>query len=358
MADEKKKPPMPVMTSKAEGSLLALALDPSNGAAFVGGTTGELLKFDAHADAWDLELQLAGERYVAAAALVDATSAKSQLVVGRYDGSLAWYDVAANADKLNEKPVRKVAAAHRGWVRDLVAFDDGRKLASVGDDMLVKVWDARDGKLLAELAGHPTETPQGYVTALYAVAASPDGRYLASGDRAGAVFLWDVEKRCEVRRLACPELYTFDGEKRDRSFGGVRQVRFSPDGKLLAVAGIGQVTNIDGFVGPCRVEVWDWQKGKRVAVCDDEHKAVINDFVWSSDGKRLTGAGGGDAGGVLLVWDVDAATIEKAAKENIKPTLKAKFSGYTHRVAWLETDQRLLAAGFEGVQLWDLTTLA
>ena len=90
-----------------------------------------MLKFDAHADAWDLEMQLAGERYVAAAALVDATNAKSQLVVGRYDGSLAWYDVAANADKLNEKPVRKVAGAHRGWVRDLVAFDDGRKLASV-----------------------------------------------------------------------------------------------------------------------------------------------------------------------------------------------------------------------------------
>lgn len=353
MPDEKKKPPTPTMTAKAEGSLLALALDPRNGMTFVGGSSGAVSAFDVNADAWELQSQLGGERYVSACALLGTSSQKPQLVVARYDGSLAWYDVVDGGATVSAKPTRTVADAHRGWVRDLVAFDGDRKLATVGDDMLVKVRDARDGKLLVEHDKHAKLTPQEYISAIYTIAASPDGRTLASADRVGVVVLFDVESKKELARLNCPELYTFDGEKRDRSFGGVRCVRFSPDGKLLAVAGIGQITNVDGFVGPCRVEIFDWRKAKRIAVLDDDHKGVMNDVVWSSDGKELFGAGGGDGGGVLLRWSIDPA-----AKENIKPSLKVKFNGHTHRLAWIEADRRLLAAGFEGVQLWELSSLA
>ena len=62
----------------------------------------------------------------------------------------------------------------------------------------------------------------------------------------------------------------------------------------LALAGIGQITNVDGFVGPSRLEVWDWQTGKRAASLQDSHQAVLNDVLWSSDGRKLTAAGGGD----------------------------------------------------------------
>jgi hypothetical protein len=283
---------------------------------------------------------------------VGGEGAKSQLVAARYDGSLSWYAVGANDDKLTEKPVHEVAQAHRGWIRDLVAFDGGRRLASVGDDMLVKVWDAKSGKLIAELAGHPLLTPQDYVSSLYAVAATPDGKHLASGDRVGELRFWDVEKRRETGRVQCPGFYTFDPEKRDRSIGGVRRLAFSPDGRLLAAAGIGQISNVDGFVGPCRVEVWDWRAGKRVAALEDDHKAVLNDLAWTVDGKRIAASGGGDAGGVLLAW-----SLGDTGGEEVKPLVKAKFTGHTHRLAWLDDAGRLIAAGFESVQLWDLSEL-
>lgn len=386
MPDDKKQP-NPTQTAKTVGSLYALTLDVREGKAYVGGSAGDVRSLDVRplpqvkaaadakkadekksdAPAWELGPAVVAAKpneadYVGALA-VASVDGRTQLVVGRYDGSLAWYVRDEKRGTLDTKPLRRTAEAHRGWIRDLVAFDDGRKLASVGDDMLVKIWSAADGRLLGTLKGHATETPQGYVSALYTVAASPDGKQLASGDRAGNVFLWNVadletdsdradsEKKPsdrQIGRLAATAFYTFDAEKRDRSFGGVRRVRFSPDGKMLAVAGIGQISNVDGFVGPCRVELWDWRTKKRIITLEDDHKAVLNDVVWSGDGRRIAAIGGGDAGGLLAVWQVDDA----------KPKQKAKFGGHMHRLAWVEQDRLLLAAGFEGVQLWDMTKLA
>ena len=123
----------------------------------------------------------------------------------------------------------------------------------------------------------------------------------------------------------------------------MRRVRFSPDGKLLALSGIGKITNVDGFVGPARMEVWDWRTGKRTAELQDNHQAVLNDMLWSADGRRLTATGGGDGGGLLVVWDVADKT----------PATKIKLKGHVHRLVPIGGGSLLVAAGFEGVQIWD-----
>lgn len=343
MPEEKKKSPEPVRSTKAEGTLLALALDSRSGSAFVGGSRSTVDRVALDADPWELKTALEGKSYVAAMTVLGDES----LAVGRYDGSLAYFPIDAKTGVPKTKPPRTSTAAHRGWIRDLCTFDDGRRLASVGDDMFVRIWEPTKDKPVAEFKGHADETPQGYLSMLYCVAATPDGKHLASGDRVGRVILWDAEKQQESGRFDAPTFYTFDGEKRDRSIGGIRRLAFSPDGKLLALAGIGTVTNIDGFVGPCRIEIWDWQKRKRVMLLEDDHKAVLNDLLWTTDGKRIVAAGGGDAGGILAVWAVD----DPKAKQ------KVKHNGHIQRLAWLEADRRLVAAGFESVQLWDLAKL-
>src|SRR5262249_26126134 len=64
-----------------------------------------------------------------------------------------------------------------------VAFSpDGKRIASGGDDLTVKVWEARTGQEALNLRGH-TET-------IWRVAFSPDGNRIASASRDGPIKIW------------------------------------------------------------------------------------------------------------------------------------------------------------------------
>jgi WD40 repeat protein len=208
--------------------------------------------------------------------------------------------------------------------------------------MLVNLWDAETGQLIRSMDGHARQTPQGYATALYALAVSPDGKLLASGDRVGEVVLWELETGKEIGRLKAPVFYTFDSVKRARAIGGIRSLCFSPDGTKLAVGGIGKVTNVDGFVGPSRVEVWNWQAGEREFVGQDGHKAILNHLAFHPDEPLLIGAGGGDSGGILAFWDL----------EHEKPIHKAKPEGHLQQFALDMDNLQIHAVGHGGFQVW------
>ncbi|HXU13934.1 MAG TPA: hypothetical protein VN708_02300, partial [Terriglobales bacterium] len=66
-----------------------------------------------------------------------------------------------------------------------VAFSpDGRMLASGDEDDKIKLWDVASGKMLRTLAGHKDPVS--------CVAFSPDGRMLASGSIDGTAKLWTI----------------------------------------------------------------------------------------------------------------------------------------------------------------------
>jgi len=270
------------------------------------------------------------ENYISSLLCVNGT-----LISGGFDRRLMWTDIKTG------KRLRSVDDAHDGWIRDVAPFPDGKRMASVGDDMRVILRDAATGRVLQTFEGHKKQTPQGYATALYAVAVSPDGKRIASGDRVGDVCLWDVETGKLIRRLQAPSFYTYDSVKRTRSIGGIRSLCFSPDGKRLAISGIGQVTNVDGFVGPCRVEVWDWQQPERTFTGQDGHKAVLNHVLYDSTGQWLIAGGGGDSGGILAIWN----------EKDKSPVHKHKPKGHLHRFCLTE-DGSIITAGYGGFQIW------
>lgn len=252
----------------------------------------------------------------------------------------AGYDRRLNWTRVEDgEQVRSITDAHDGWIRDVVIADT--RLVSVGDDMRVVVRDVESGEVQHSLAGHKPQTPEHFHSALYAVAVTADGRLAASGDRVGEVRVWDLESGECVQTFQAPGFYTYDAVKRSRSIGGIRSLCFSDDGTTLAVGGIGQVSNVDGFVGPCRVELWDWEKGERTFVGEDSHKAVLNDVAFLPDG-TIVGAGGGDGGGIIAFWD----RSDKKANHKLKP------KGHLQQFVLTDDATTLIACGYDGLQRW------
>src|SRR5206468_891143 len=85
-----------------------------------------------------------------------------------------------------------------------------------GPEMSVRLWDASTGGLLHRW-GMPTSWQDGRV------AFAPQGHLLAASGWDGRVRLWDANSRSEVAVLNC-------------GLQPVRDVAFSPDGSMLAVA--------------------------------------------------------------------------------------------------------------------------
>jgi hypothetical protein len=269
------------------------------------------------------------DNYVSALAWLDGT-----IVSSGYDGRVIWTR-AESGEKIRE------VKAHDGWIRDLILLPGGKQFATVADDMLLKLWDAGTGDLVKTFDGHERRSPEGFATSIYAVAASLDGKYLASGDRIGHVAVWEIESGKRLTRLAAPEFYTYDRRTRDRSIGGIRALRFLPDGRL-AIGGLGPVSNVDGFVGPARFELWNWQAEKMLQRCQDKHHAILDHLEFLPDQNLMIGGGGGDAGPFLGFWEIAAEA----------PMHKAKPKSHIHQFVCDSAGGRILAVGHSGFQIW------
>ncbi len=322
-----------VSSCKAPGTLYCQWFDEAGNKLYGAGSDGALHVVDLSAvteaatKKWPLH-----ENYVTGLVKREAVFISSS-----YDRTLAWTDAETGV------LIRRVPA-HAGWIRELVMSADGQRVVTVGDDMQVKVWNAQSGEALSTLSGHASQTPEGYASALYAVAVSPNGRHIASGDRAGEVRVWDVEAGKPAASFRVSEFYTFDAQKRARAIGGIRGLAFSADGARLAISGIGQVTNVDGFVGPCRVEVWDWQGGKPIFAGNDKHQAVLNHVVFCQTAPWMIAAGGGDGGGVIAFWN----------QSSPMPQHLANPKGHVQSFCLDSDSRRLFTAGHEGFQIWQL----
>jgi WD40 repeat protein len=215
--------------------------------------------------------------------------------------SLKLWDVRTGTERAN-------LVGHQAMVSEVVFAGEG--LASAGYDNVVKLWDTQTRKLRATLRGHAAP--------LRCLAASGDGRLLASGG-GNVVKLWDV--------TTARERYTFEGGTRL-----FHRVAFAPDSQSVAAADEGGA-----------LRFWDTRTGQGKGVLQDWTRIMA--LAYAPNGLTVA-TGNGD--GAVRVWDL-------ASGRTVRDLLGHR--GAVRAIAY-SPDGKTLATGGDDrtVRLWQVAT--
>jgi WD40 repeat protein len=216
--------------------------------------------------------------------------------------SAAWIWNAADGRLIAE------LKGHTAEIEQTAFSPDGQWAATASDDHTARLWNAATGECAATLRGHLSE--------VYGLEFSPDGRFLVTAGEDGAALLWSVPDGRQVGAIR--------GHQKS-----ILRVRYSPDGRYILTA------SEDGTA-----ELWNTSDGK-IAFTFSGHTGSIWDADFSRDGRKIVTA---SADKTALVWS--AVNGQRLIKlQGHEDTLE--------RAVFLPDGSRLVTAARDGVlRLW------
>ena len=190
------------------------------------------------------------------------------------DGTLRVWD-ALTGDEL----LTKGEAGVDGPIFAVAYGPDGTRLATGDNEGNAKIWDAASGELLLTLPGHSIW--------VRGVAFSPDGTRLASGSSGGTLKVWDASTGAELVNVS-------------GNTGLPLRVAFSPDGKWLATGGLDTTANL-----------WDAATGQHLLSLPG-HTAPITGLAFGPDARYLATSGGDSTVRLYALRLEDLVTLAKS----------------------------------------------
>jgi WD40 repeat protein len=189
-----------------------------------------------------------------------------------------------------------------------IAFSpDGTRIATGNPDHTVRLWDVTSGAFLRTLEGHGKW--------VFSVAFSPDGKTIASASDDQTVKLWQADSG----RLVA----TLEGHS------GLRCVAFAPDGRTIAAGGT------DGSI-----MLWDAASGTLLRAIKG-HGRWVYSIAFSRDGRLAF------ASDAINVWDEAGLSLT---------SFGARGAGIDVYSVAFSPDGRSIAAGYadESIELWSV----
>ncbi len=231
--------------------------------------------------------------------------------VSKYEGS-ERADPEARLIHVSDLGTTKLPVHHPGPINAVTFSDDGRLLATGGNDGVVRIWDARDGKLMATLAGHSAKVT--------AIAIGSDNRNIVTSALDGTTRIWRLDRLSPTQ--------TFVGHT-----APVTSAQLHPEGRVLAT------TSEDGSI-----RLWDAASGQGLAQAS-VNKSELFSVGFSRDGSKVLAA---SYDGVVRVWSTNDLNSDP---------VKLTHGMGTITTARFGTETRVVTGGSDGsLNVWDATS--
>ncbi len=240
-------------------------------------------------------------------------------------------------------------------LRGLAVSPDGTHLASVQGEsheteasVTIRLWDVERGVETRSFVQGPGRD-------IRAIAFAPDGATIA----VGIVHDWGTRSEwTEIRLIGT------GCDQPERTLGrtktAVRDLVFSPDGRLLGAAG-GRYTS--GFL-PTRVEevsVWSVSDEKRLWWAEGPHQSLVRP-VFSPDGKWIAGISWTESSSPdaneIVIRDIDTGRIHSRGRIRTRNHLDKYSLHSPGRIAYSPDPSLLAACSGQRLVILDTSTLA